>query len=241
MSNDAMAVPLIVVEGLNKSYSSTAGLATHVLKDVSVTISRGEFTAIMGPSGSGKSTFMNIVGCLDAFDSGLYRLEGVDVGTLGEDQLASVRNRTFGFVFQSFNLLPRRSIMDNVALPMIIGGQERRSANDRAHELLESVGLRGRDQSFPNQLSGGQQQRVAIARSLAMRPQIILADEPTGNLDSEVSEEVIKTISELNKRDGITVVVVTHEPDIAAFARRLISFKDGRVVYDGPVKGGGKP
>lgn len=230
-----MAGPLIEVKDLVKSYGGNGGVRTLVLKSVSLIIEAGEFVAIMGPSGSGKSTFMNILGCLDSADSGIYRLSGEDTTTLTPDRAAELRNRVLGFVFQGFNLLQRRSALDNVALPMVFAGNERTEWAPRARSILDDVGLKGRYDARPNQLSGGQQQRVAIARSLAMRPQIILADEPTGNLDSTVSGEIMRLIRELNTRERITVILVTHEAEVAAFARRLVKFKDGSIIYDGPV------
>ena len=229
-----MADPLIFVDRIDKAYNPTA----PVLRQVSLRIDPGEFVAIMGPSGSGKSTFMNILGCLDTADRGAYYLGGEDTTKLSKDRAAELRNRMLGFVFQGFNLLQRRSALDNVALPMICGGLTRSEWAPRARDLLDQVGLKGRYNSRPNELSGGQQQRVAIARSLAMEPPLILADEPTGNLDSTSSADIMRIIAGLNTVRGITIVLVTHEPDIAAYARRLVRFKDGRIVYDGPVQEG---
>jgi len=226
--------PVIQIEQLYKEYQTDAG-AVPVLKDVALSVMPGEFVAIMGPSGSGKSTFMNILGCLDIPTSGRYLLNGRDVGTQSPDELARLRNQVIGFVFQGFNLLPRASIEDNVALPLIYRGVGKSERLARANEMLEKVGLAGHRNSHPNQISGGQQQRVAIARALVNQPRLILADEPTGNLDTHTSEEIMALFRELNQRDGITIVLVTHEPDIAASARRLVRLADGRIVYDGPM------
>ncbi len=223
--------PLIRVAGLYKAYDTPAG-PFPVLKDVDLDIAPGEFVAIMGPSGSGKSTFMNILGCLDKPSSGEYILDGNSVATLSGDQLANVRNRTIGFVFQGFNLLPRISLEDNVALPLVYSRIEKSERRERARQQLEKVGLGTYARSLPNRISGGQQQRVAIARALVNRPPLILADEPTGNLDSQTSEEIMAVFEALN-REGITIVLVTHEPDIATHARRLVRFRDGRIVHDG--------
>ena len=225
-----MAEPVIRIEGLHKSYETSAGLFP-ALKDVSLGIIAGEFVAIMGPSGSGKSTFMNLLGCLDKPSAGRYVLDGRDVAELGKDELALLRNRTIGFVFQGFNLLPRMSLLENVALPLIYCGVEREERQRRAHEVLAKVGLEDKANSMPNKISGGQQQRVAIARALVNRPRLILADEPTGNLDSHTSEEIMALFEELN-REGITIVLVTHEADIARHAKRQVRFFDGRIVSD---------
>jgi putative ABC transport system ATP-binding protein len=229
----APADAVIRVAALCKSYTTPAG-PFPVLKDVDLVLGSGEFVAIMGPSGSGKSTFMNILGCLDRSSSGRYLLDGRDVATLDRDALASMRGATIGFVFQGFNLLPRMSLVDNVALPLVYAGVERLERRRRAQELLARVGLAGYAESLPNQISGGQQQRVAIARALVNRPRLILADEPTGNLDSHTSEEIMALFGALNA-EGITVVLVTHEPDIAQHARRQVRFLDGRIVHDGPT------
>ena len=221
---------VIRIEGLHKSYQTSAGLFP-ALKDVSLAIAVGEFVAIMGPSGSGKSTFMNILGCLDKPSAGRYVLDGRDVENLSKDELAMLRNRTIGFVFQGYNLLQRMSLLDNVALPLIYCGLEREERQRRAHDLLTKVGLADKAASMPNQISGGQQQRVAIARALINRPRLILADEPTGNLDSRTSEEIMKLFEELNG-EGITIVLVTHEEDIARHAQRQVRFFDGCIVSD---------
>ena len=229
------ADPVIRIERLYKEYLTDAG-PVPVLRDVAVTVMPGEFVAIMGPSGSGKSTFMNILGCLDAATSGSYLLNGRDVNAQGSDELARLRNEVIGFVFQGFNLLPRANLEDNVALPLVYRGAGREERLARANEMLEKVGLAKYCRSRPNQISGGQQQRVAIARALVNHPRLILADEPTGNLDTHTSREIMELFSELNQRDGITIVLVTHEPDIAAYAQRLVRLSDGRIVYDGLVE-----
>jgi len=225
-----MADSVIRIEGLYKSYETSAGLFP-ALKDVNLNIAAGEFVAIMGPSGSGKSTFMNLLGCLDKPSAGCYVLDGRDVADLGKDELALLRNRTIGFVFQGFNLLPRMTLLDNVALPLIYCGVEREERQQRAQMLLAKVGLEGYAASMPNKISGGQQQRVAIARALINHPRLLLADEPTGNLDSQTSEEIMALFEELN-REGITIVLVTHEADIARHAKRQVRFYDGRIVSD---------
>ncbi|MGC1818533.1 MAG: ABC transporter ATP-binding protein [Casimicrobiaceae bacterium] len=225
--------PLIRIEHLYKEYETDAG-PVPVLADVSLIVQRSEFLAIMGPSGSGKSTFMNIVGCLDLPTSGKYFLDGRDVGTLDADQLAHLRNTVIGFVFQGFNLLPRASVTDNVALPLVYAGIGREARSRRAVELLAKVGLAPFAGYAPGRISGGQQQRVAIARAMVGNPQIILADEPTGNLDMKTSYEIMDLFTQLNA-DGITIVLVTHEPDIATYAKRLVRFVDGRITHDGTV------
>ncbi|GLR78646.1 macrolide ABC transporter ATP-binding protein [Azospirillum oryzae] len=203
----------------------------HALDGVTVAIRRGEFVAVMGPSGSGKSTFMNLLGCLDRPDSGRYRLDGQEVAGLSSDALAAVRNRSIGFVFQSFNLLPRQTALDNVMLPMVYAGVGHARRVERALAALDSVGLRERARHRPTQLSGGQQQRVAIARALVNDPLLLLADEPTGALDTATSLEIIGLFQRLNRR-GITVVLVTHEPEVARFAGRVLQFRDGRLLDD---------
>jgi len=203
----------------------------RALDRVSVDIDKGEFVAVMGPSGSGKSTFMNVLGCLDRPTSGEYALEGRKISQLAGDQLAGVRNRSIGFVFQQFNLLPRTPALENVELPLVYAGLAKKQRQEKAKAMLERVGLGERAHHHPAQLSGGQQQRVAIARALVTEPLLILADEPTGALDSRTSLEIMALLQELN-RQGMTVVLVTHEPDIARFARRMLAFRDGRVVQD---------
>ena len=224
--------PLVEFRGVTKVYGS-GDAAVAALRGIDLTIDRGEFVAIMGPSGSGKSTAMNILGCLDTPTSGTYRFEGVDVSGLDRDQHALLRRHFIGFIFQGFNLLARTSALENVELPLLYGrvpGPERRK---RALDALAKVGLADRAGHAPNELSGGQQQRVAIARAIVTRPAVILADEPTGNLDSAMSEEIMRLLSGLNRDEGITIAMVTHEPDMAAFADRMIRFVDGRIAYDG--------
>jgi putative ABC transport system ATP-binding protein len=224
--------PVIRVEKLTKDY--TMGTTTvHALRGVGLTVARGELVAIMGPSGSGKSTFLNLLGCLDRPTAGQYWLDGIAVGRLTAGQLATVRNRKIGFVFQSFNLLPRATALGNVMLPLLYAGVVGAPARKRGLQALEAVGLAHRAHHKPNELSGGEQQRVAIARSLVTGPSLILADEPTGNLDTRTSLEVMAILQELND-DGITIVLVTHEPDIAAYCGRVVSFQDGLVVGDAP-------
>ena len=225
-----MAEPVIRVAGLGKSYETAAGLFP-ALRGVNLEIHPGEYLAIMGPSGSGKSTFMNLLGCLDTPTLGDYFLAGKNVAQMDKDALATLRNRTLGFVFQGFNLLPRMSLQDNVALPLVYAGLDKESRRAAGRELLEKVGLGKYAGSLPNRISGGQQQRVAIARALVNKPRLILADEPTGNLDSHTSEEIMRLFAELNA-EGITIVIVTHEPDIAAHAKRQVRFLDGEIVSD---------
>ena len=227
--------PLIAVRGLTKTYA-VGEIEVRALRGISLEIPRGEFVALTGPSGSGKSTFMHLAGCLDRPTGGTYELDGRDVSLLSKRDLSLVRNREIGFVFQGFNLLPRTSAIENVELPMLYGppvaGRERRR---RAAAALEAVGLGQRIDHHPNQLSGGQQQRVAIARALVNEPALLLADEPTGNLDSRTSIEVMGIFQRLNAERGITIVLVTHEPDIAEYATRIIGFRDGRVRLDRQV------
>jgi len=222
---------LIEVRGINKRYRM-GDAEIGALNEVSLGIEKGEFVAIMGPSGSGKSTFMNIVGCLDKPTSGQYLLEGVDVGGLGRDELAEIRNKKLGFVFQGFNLLPRASALENVELPLLYNGLAAKERMKRSAEALVAVGLRGREKHHPNQLSGGQQQRVAIARALVNNAPIILADEPTGNLDTKTSAEIMELFVRLNVESNITVILVTHESGIAAYSKRVIRFLDGRIIGD---------
>ncbi|MGD1070838.1 MAG: ABC transporter ATP-binding protein [Bryobacteraceae bacterium] len=223
--------PIIDVDRLSRTFS-IGDVVVRALRDVSLQIERGGFVAIMGPSGSGKSTLMNILGCLDKPTSGSYRLDGIGVERMNRDQLAEIRNRKIGFVFQQFNLLPRTSAIENVELPLLYTGEPVPDPYARALQALASVGLAERADHHPNQLSGGQQQRVAIARALVNNPQIILADEPTGALDSRTSIEIMAIFQNLNRRQGITTVIVTHEPDIAAYANRNIYFRDGAIVRD---------
>ena len=225
-----MAEPLLQLQNVTKVYSS-GETAVRALRGVSLTIDRGDFVAVMGASGSGKSTLMNIIGCLDRPTSGRYLLNGRDVSGLSRDALAKLRNRTLGFVFQSFNLLPRTSALENVELPLIYAGVHRKEREKRAAEALAQVGLGDRIGHTPAQLSGGQQQRVAIARALVAKPRLIVGDEPTGNLDSRTSVEVMALFQALG-RGGITVLLVTHEPDIAEHAARVLVVRDGKVVSD---------
>ncbi len=226
---------LIEVEGIRKAYHM-GGQEVRALDGVSLAIDAGDFVAIMGASGSGKSTLMNILGCLDRPDSGEYRLAGEPVARMDGDQLAAVRNRRIGFVFQQFNLLPRTSALENVELPMVYAGVKAPERHQRALAALQRVGLGERTGHTPAELSGGQQQRVAIARALVNQPQLILADEPTGALDSHTSDEIMGLLAELNAQ-GITIVLVTHEHDVAAWARRRIVFKDGHLVEDAQQPG----
>ncbi len=226
-----MKETIITVNHLVKIYKM-GDLEVHALRGISLDIQKSDFVAIMGKSGSGKSTFMNIVGCLDMPTKGEYSLDKVNIGTLNKDRLAQLRNKKIGFVFQSFNLLSRTTALENVELPLMYDSKiSSREMRDRAMRALESVGLSDRSHHFPNQLSGGEQQRVAIARALVNDPVVILADEPTGNLDTRTSVEVMDIFQQLNKR-GITVVIVTHEPDIASYTNRNITFKDGKVQKD---------
>jgi putative ABC transport system ATP-binding protein len=221
---------LIQIDHLAKTYM-LGEVEVHALRGVTLEIRRGEFVAIMGASGSGKSTFMNILGCLDKPTKGSYVLDGIDVSGLTRDELARIRNNKLGFVFQGFNLLSRTSAIENVELPLLYGSSSIRDREERAVKALNMVGLGDRVHHYPNQLSGGQQQRVAIARALVNDPSIVLADEPTGNLDSRTSVEVMGIFQELNEK-GITIILVTHEPDIAQFAKRHIIFRDGKIKSD---------
>jgi putative ABC transport system ATP-binding protein len=228
---DEEARPVIELEQIHKVYK-TGDVEVHALRGVSLTIREGEFVAIMGTSGSGKSTTMNIIGCLDRPTRGTYSLDGQDVSAMSKDERADVRLRKLGFVFQGFNLLSRTSALENVELPMLYAGVDADERRSRAARALASVGLAGREHNHPNQLSGGQQQRVAIARSLVNDPALILADEPTGNLDSRTSIEVMEIFQHLNRERRITLILVTHEPDIAEYADRVVVFKDGKIKQD---------
>lgn len=225
---------MISIRHITKIYKTDAG-ETHALDDISFEIAKGEFVAIMGPSGSGKSTLMHILGALDLPTSGTYTLDGESVSALSEDELADMRNRKIGFIFQAFNLLPRTTAIKNVMIPMMYAGVPKEERVARAQKYLEMVGLKDRMYHTTNQISGGQQQRVAIARGLAMNPAILLADEPTGNIASVQAEEIMKIFEELND-DGHTVVMITHEPDIAHHAKRIIILRDGKIISD--VKNG---
>ncbi|HVP30064.1 MAG TPA: ABC transporter ATP-binding protein [Myxococcota bacterium] len=222
---------LLSVRDLWKVYDN-GDVRVEALRGVSLDIARGEWVAVMGASGSGKSTFMNVLGCLDRPTRGSYRLAGVEVSELSSDELASLRNRTLGFVFQSFQLLPRTSALENVELPLFYGDVPLAAQRVRAREALATVGLAGREDHLPSQLSGGQQQRVAVARAIVNRPTVLLADEPTGNLDTATSSEILALFARLRKEEGITIVMVTHESDVAAWADRIVTFRDGVVISD---------
>ena len=223
--------PLIVCEDLWKIYR-IGDVEVQALRGINLTIDRGEFVAVMGKSGSGKSTLMNLLGCLDKPSRGRYRLDGLDVSTANPDLLADLRNRQIGFVFQNFNLIPRTSALENAQLPLFYRGVSIKEQRRQAAAALQRVGLAGREQHYPAQLSGGQQQRVAIARALVGAPSILFADEPTGNLDTASSREIMDILEHLNREDGITIILVTHEPDIAAYASRELVMKDGQIVQD---------
>jgi putative ABC transport system ATP-binding protein len=223
--------PVIQLEHIHKTYTM-GDVDVHALRGISLTINEGEFVAIMGASGSGKSTTMNIIGCLDRPTRGQYVLDGEDVSEMSKDERADIRCQKIGFVFQGFNLLSRTSALENVELPMLYAGVNGPTRHQRAMDALASVGLTGREQNHSNQLSGGQQQRVAVARSLVNNPALILADEPTGNLDSRTSVEVMEIFQRLNRERGITLVLVTHEHDIAQYAKRVVVFKDGKIQKD---------
>ena len=227
--------PIISMKKICKSFPLEVGGEQQVLFDISFTINPGEFVAIMGPSGSGKSTCMNIIGALDSATSGVYELYGKDITTLLPDELAKIRNEYIGFVFQNFNLLPKRNILDNVMLPLMYRGLPMSERLERAREMLQLVNLENFETYLPTQLSGGMKQRVAIARALAGDPKLILADEPTGALDSKMGNEILKFFKKLNKELGITIVMITHEFEIAQYANRVIHIYDGRITFDGPI------
>ena len=227
--------PIISMKKICKSFPLEVGGEQQVLFDISFTINPGEFVAIMGPSGSGKSTCMNIIGALDSATSGTYELYGKDITTLSPDELAKIRNEYIGFVFQNFNLLPKRNILDNVMLPLMYRGLPMNERLERAREMLDLVNLQNFETYLPTQLSGGMKQRVAIARALAGDPKLILADEPTGALDSKMGNEILRFFKKLNKELGITIVMITHEFEIAQYANRVIHIYDGRITYDGPI------
>jgi putative ABC transport system ATP-binding protein len=226
---------LIETQKLAKFYD-VGDEGVHALEDVSITIHMGEFVAIMGPSGSGKSTFMNIIGCLDQPTAGQYLLDGTKIGGLSRDELAEIRNRKIGFVFQGFNLLSRTTALENVELPLLYNHIPAKERKNKSLKALKMLGLEGREYHHPNQLSGGQQQRVAIARALVNEAPILMADEPTGNLDTKTSIEIMELLVQLNRDSGTTIILVTHEPDIATFSKRMIHFVDGHVISDEEVK-----
>jgi putative ABC transport system ATP-binding protein len=226
-----MSVPLIQLEGVTKTYGQGSA-AFQALRGVDLAIEAGEFVAIMGPSGSGKSTAMNILGCLDTPSAGEYRFKGQPVQRLSRDERALLRRRWLGFVFQGFNLLPRTTALENVELPLLYRGESAPARHAAARDAMASVGLTGWEHHTPAELSGGQQQRVAIARALVTRPTVLLADEPTGNLDTQRSREIMELLVQLNRERGITVLIVTHESEMAAYARRIVRFLDGRVASD---------
>ena len=231
LSTGATPEPVIQLDHVRKDYP-LGDFVVHALRGVTLTVERGDYVAIMGPSGSGKSTMMNIVGCLDHATKGTYKIDGLDVSKASKAELADIRNQNVGFVFQSFNLVSRTSAIENVELPLIYAGVSGKERTERARRALEIVNLSDREKSLPNQLSGGQQQRVAIARALVNNPAIILADEPTGALDTRTSIELMGVFQKLNEEQNMTVILVTHEPDIADFAKRIILFRDGRIRKD---------
>jgi putative ABC transport system ATP-binding protein len=232
---DVSPTSVIWLKDVHKIYR-TGEIEVHALRGVSLEVKKGEFVAVMGPSGSGKSTMMNLIGCLDRPTSGTYILDGIDVSTMSKNERADTRNTKIGFVFQSFNLIPRTTALANVELPLVYAGVDPQERKERARKALASVGLEKKEGSLPNQLSGGQQQRVALARALASQPAIILADEPTGALDSKTADEIMHIFQQLNDERHMTIVLVTHEPDIAVHAKRLVRFRDGEIQEDRPIK-----
>jgi putative ABC transport system ATP-binding protein len=231
LSAESEQPPQLLLRGVTKIYG-TGSAAMHALRGIDLRIDRGEFVAVMGPSGSGKSTCLNILGCLDTATSGSYLFEGFEVGKLSRDQRARLRRFYFGFVFQGYNLLNRTSALENVELPLIYRNQPMAERHARARQALAAVGLTGWENHTPSELSGGQQQRVAVARAIVTAPRVLFADEPTGNLDTARSREIMELLSVLNRERGITIVMVTHEPDMAAYARRIVRFVDGRIDSD---------
>jgi putative ABC transport system ATP-binding protein len=228
---------VIVIKNLYKTYSRSAEVVVHAINGVSLSIKKGEFVSIMGPSGSGKSTFMNVLGFLDSPTSGMYLLDGIDGSKLSENEKAEIRNRKIGFVFQGFNLLPRTSAIENVELPIYYQGDIKpEEMQNKAKDMLGLVGLSGREHHTPNRLSGGEQQRVAIARALVNDPSIILADEPTGNLDTKNTNSIMDLFSRLNKQKGLTIILVTHEPEVAEYSDRCVVFRDGHIIKDAKMK-----
>ena len=227
-------MPILKLTDICKDYQQGKE-PVRVLKNINLTVERGEYLAIMGPSGSGKTTLMNIIGCLDVPTSGTYRLGGVDVSTMNDDQQAEIRNKMLGFIFQQYNLIPKLTVLENVELPLLYAGMDAGKRRERARKALERVGLADKEKHLPNQLSGGQQQRVSIARALAGEPSVILADEPTGALDSRTGREVLGFLQKLNA-EGDTVVLITHDNSIAVKAKRIVRLQDGRVIYDGDAK-----
>ena len=226
-----MSTPIIDIKGITRDFQ-LGNETVNVLKGIDLLINKGEYVALMGPSGSGKSTLMNILGCLDTPTSGSYILNGKQVSEMPDDELAEIRNKEIGFVFQTFNLMPRTTALDNVALPMVYAGFSKSERNERATEVLTQVGLADRMDHKPNQLSGGQRQRVAVARALVNDPSILLADEPTGNLDAETSEKIIKLLFDLNKDAGTTLIIVTHDAELAARTNRIVKIKGGSIIAD---------
>ena len=228
-------MPLIEAKEISRIYK-IGDIEVNALRGVSLSIEKGDFVSVMGPSGSGKSTFMNILGCLDKPTDGKYFLDEIDVSRFNKNELAGIRNKKLGFVFQSFNLLPRTTAIENVELPMLYNGISAKERRAKAVASLEAVGLKGRERHNPNQLSGGEQQRIAIARAIVNNAPIILADEPTGNLDTKTSAEIMNLFVNLNKESKITIIIVTHEQDIAAYSRRIVRFLDGKIVSDETVE-----